>query len=187
MSLKAETLIETPAEQASLDALRKATGETDGVMERHCLRCFRLCELLAQKNNADLDREVALCASILHDIGLYDQFSHGGVYTEEGGEVARRIAGEHGWEARRAELCAQACAMHHSVKSQWELGAEVEVLRLADRIEVWGGVSRGGLSRAEIKGVFAEARRDGFYRGLAQIVGPNLRSRPVNTLKIFKP
>ena len=185
MSLKADALVQTDAEKASLAALRDATGETDGVMERHTVRCFLLSQLLAEKHDAGLDREVTLCASILHDIGLYDKVSDGGVYTDEGGEFARRLALEHGWEARRAELCATACANHHAVRPQWEQGAEVEVLRLADRIEVLGGFSRGGLTGAQVEGVFEQVSRDGFYRGLLHVVGPSLRSRPLETARIF--
>jgi len=187
MTVSADSLVETPAEKASLDALRDATGELDGAMERHCLRCFLLCELLAERHSTDLDREVMLCAAILHDIGLYDAVSDGGVYTDEGGEFARALADTHDWEARRADLCAEACAKHHSVKAQWDLGAEVEVLRLADRIEVTAGLSRGGLSRSQIKGVFSEVSRDGFYSALAHVVGPELRKRPLQMPKIFKP
>jgi HD domain len=186
-SLQADTLIETHAEVASLAALREATGETDGVMERHCIRCFLLCELLAEKHNADLDREVALCAAFLHDIGLYDSVSEGGVYTDEGGEFARKLGLAHGWEPNRADLCAEACAKHHSIRTQWEQGAEVETLRLADRIEVSGGLSRGGLGRDQIKGVFAKVSREGFYGGLAHIVAPNLMRRPIQIAKVFKP
>ena len=186
--LHAETLVETPAEIASLAALRDATGETDGVMERHCLRCFLLCELLAEKHNADLDREVMLCAAFLHDIGLYDKVSEGGVYTDEGGEFARKLGLEHGWDERRADLCAEACANHHAVRSQWEQGAEVETLRLADRIEVSGGLSRGGLSRDADQGRL----RRGPARRLLRRARPRrlartsarARSRP---LRIFKP
>jgi HD superfamily phosphodiesterase len=185
MAAQGDTLVQTAVEVEALTALREATGETDGTMERHTLRCFLLCNLLAEKHNADLDREVMLVASILHDIGLYDAVSEGGVYTDEGGEFARKLCLKHGWDERRADLCAAACANHHAIRSQWELGAEVEVLRLADRIEVSGGLSRGGLSRDQIKGVFEEVPRDGFYGGLAHIVWPSLRSRPLQTLRIF--
>src|SRR5687768_5276088 len=181
---RADELAQTPAEKASLAALRDATGETDGIMERHTVRCFLLCELLDRQNNADLDREVTLCASFLHDIGLYDKVSEGGVYTDEGGAFARELGREHGWDERRADLCAEACARHHSVRKQWEQGAEVECLRLADRIEVSGGLSRAGLSGGQIKAVFSDAPRDGFYGGIARVLWPNLRSRPLKTARI---
>lgn len=186
MTLRAETLVETPAESASLAALRNAAGESDGVMERHCLRCFRLCEHLAKRHGTTVDREVMLCAALLHDIGLYEVVSHGGVYTEEGADEARRITSEHDWEARRGNLCAEACARHHSLKRQWVAGAEVEFLRLADRIEVSGGLSRAGLSRVQIKDVFSEVSREGFYAGLARLVGPELAKRPLTFVAAFR-
>jgi HD domain len=183
----AESLVRTDAERRSLAALRDATRETDGVMERHCARCFLLCEELAAVHNADLDREVALCAALLHDIGVYDSVTHGGVYTEESAGVARRLGAEAGWDERRATLCADACAKHHSPRSKWELGPEVELMRLSDWIEVSGGVLRGGLSREQIRRVNAAAPRDGFYSGLAGILWHVLRKRPQTLPSIFKP
>lgn len=183
----AEALARTPAEVRSLAALRAATGEVDGTMERHCLRCFELSKRIAAKRGAELDLEVMLCAAILHDIGLYEAVSDGGVYTDEGAELARKIGLEAGWDQARSDLCAEACARHHSITSKWESGAEVETLRLADRIEVSGGLSRGGLSRQEIKEAFDMYPRDGFYRGLLTVVGPSLLHRPLTLPKIFKP
>ena len=187
MSLVVESLITTDAERRALELLRDAAEEVDGVMERHCVRCFLLCEELAARHNADLDREVVLCAAFLHDIGLYDSITDGGVYTEEGAGVARELAADFGWDERRASLCADACAYHHSIRSKWELGPEVELLRLADRIEVSGGLVRSGLSREQIRKVNEAAPRDGFYGGLAHAVWPVLRSRPLTLPRIFKP
>ncbi|MDQ3572701.1 MAG: HD domain-containing protein [Actinomycetota bacterium] len=183
----AEALCKTPAEVRSLTALRAASGEVDGVMERHCMRCFELCQRIASRKGVVLDLEVMLCAAILHDIGLYNSVSDGGVYTEEGAALARKIGLESGWDHARADLCAEACARHHSLTSKWESGAEVEALRLADRIEVSGGLSRAGLSRSEVEEVFAMYPRAGFYGGLAQLVGPTLRHRPWTMPRIFKP
>ena len=187
MSVVAEGLITTDAERGALERLRDASGETDGVMERHCVRCFLLCEELAARHHADLDREVSLCAAFLHDIGLYDSITHGGVYTEEGADVARELGAEAGWDERRTTLCANACAYHHALRAKWELGAEVELLRLADRIEVSGGLVRSGLDRAQIRKVNEAAPRDGFYSGLVHVVWPVLRSRPLTLPRIFKP
>ena len=78
------------------------------------VRCFLLVELLAEKHRLDLDREVVLCASLLHDIGLYPAVSHGGVYTDEGGELRPRLVREAGAGDERARLCADACAYHHA-------------------------------------------------------------------------
>jgi HD domain len=183
----AESLVRTDAERRALAALREAAAESDGVMERHCVRCFLLCERLARRRDADVDREVLLCAAFLHDIGLYDSITHGGVYTEEGAEVASRLALEAGWDEGRARLCADACRYHHSVRSKADFGAEVELMRLADRIEVTGGLIRSGLGRDQLREVNDAAPRDGFYRGLAGVVWPVLRKRPLTLPAVFKP
>lgn len=187
MAPLADSLATTDAETRALRALREASGETDGVMERHCVRCFLLCEKLARREGHELDREVTLCAALLHDIGVYESVTHGGVYTEEGAEVARGLALDAGWDERRAALCADACAYHHSVRSKREHGFEVEAMRLADRIEVFGGLFKSGLTREQIREVSAAAPRDGFYRGLLHVVWPLVRTRPRTLPSVFKP
>ena len=183
----ADELVETDAEREALRALRDATAKTDEMMERHGVRCFLLSEKLAAKAGERLDREVILCASLVHDIGLYDAASEGGVYTEESAAVARRIGEEAGWDDRRTELCAEACARHHALRAQRGFPAEVECLRLADRIEVSGGFLRSGLSRAEIGEVFNAVPRDGVYRKLARDLWPVVRDRPRTLPRVFSP
>jgi hypothetical protein len=73
------------------------------------------------------------------------------------------------------------------MRSKWELGAEVETLRLADRIEVSGGIFKSGLRRDDLREINEAAPRDGFYRGLVHVVWPALRSRPLTIPRIFKP
>jgi HD superfamily phosphodiesterase len=55
-------------------------------MERHGLRMFLIPDRLATTRKTKVDREVLLIAGLLHDVGLYDAASHGGVYVREGAE-----------------------------------------------------------------------------------------------------
>jgi hypothetical protein len=183
----AETLATTPLERLFLDRLRDASGEADGVMERHGARCFLLVERLADRRGVAIDREVALCAALVHDIGIYPSLSRGGVYTVESGEFAANLFTEAGAEPERARLCADACAFHHARRSQWQRGAEVELLRLADRVEVSGGLARAGLTRDDVAEVFASASRRGFYSSIGLLALRALRDRPRTMLRIFDP
>ena len=186
MTPLADELVRSPLERRFLDELRAASGEVDGPMERHGVRCFMFAELLAERRGREFDREVVLCAAFIHDAGLYDSISRGGVYTDEGGLFAELLFEEAGEPAERARLVRDACAYHHAVRDQSARGFEVELLRLADRIEVSGGLLRSGLSRGEVDVVFGQVSRKGFYSGVAGLLGHALRERPLTLPRIFK-
>ena len=139
-----EQLAMSSAESEALERLRGATGGADGPMERHCLRCRQIGAELARRRGWVIDGEVLTVAAILHDIGIYPSVTHGGVYTAEGAELARELLPRHGWSAERVELCAQAIDRHHDVRRQRARGAEVETLRLADLVELSGGLTAAG-------------------------------------------
>jgi HD domain len=185
-SVVALDLVRTPLERRFLDLVREASGELDGAMERHCLRCFLLVERLAARRGLELDREVALCAALAHDVGIYPSLSAGGVYTDEGGELAARMFREADADGDRARLVADACAFHHALRPQWRRGAEVELLRRADQIEVFGGVVRHGLERDEVREVFAAVPRHGFYAEIGRLAVRAARDRPTTLPRIFK-
>ena len=182
----ADELVSTGLERAFLEQLRKASGEVDGPMERHGVRCFLLIERLAVRRGVEIDREVGLCAALVHDIGLYDTISSGGFYTHVGAEFAAGLFGEPGAAPRRIQLVADACAFHHALRDQSSRGTEVEFLRLADRIEVSGGLVPSGLSRGEVREVFAQVSRAGFYRGVATLLRHAARLRPTTLPQIFR-
>jgi HD superfamily phosphodiesterase len=82
--------VSTEAEAAALKALRAATGETDGGMERHTMRQYLIAERIADMRGISYDRELLLCASFLHDSGLYGPASTGDVYIKDSARYARR-------------------------------------------------------------------------------------------------
>lgn len=175
----------TDAERYALSELRRVTGGSGGVMEHHALRIALLCDRLAAKRGVKVDAEVVNVAALLHDIGLYDGPSRGGVYTRDGALFARELLDGFGWSAARVDLCAEAIDRHHELRSQAKRGEEVEIVRLADRVDVGGGLVRAGLSREEVRTVMAAVPRAGLYRHIGGLVGGALRTRPLSLPKIF--
>ncbi len=186
MTPVADELVQTELERRCLTELRAASGEVDGPMERHCVRCFLFVERLAERRALAIDREVCLSAALLHDIGLYDSVSHGGVYTDEGGALAERLFTQAGVGPARARLAADACTYHHALRDQSKRGAEVELMRLADRLELSGGLLRSGLSGEDVRSIFGRVSRAGVYGTIAGLVGHALRERPLSVPRIFK-
>jgi HD domain-containing protein len=180
-----EQLINTDAEREALRRLRVATGESDGPMERHCLRVRAIASEIAERRRWSIDGEVLTIAAILHDIGLYPDVARGGVYTAEGAALAREIVTPYGWSEDRIELCAAAIDRHHDVRRQLARGTEVEAIRLADLVDVAGGLPLFGLDRAWLSDLQAAVPRRGFTRELARELGRNVRARPLTLPRIF--
>jgi putative nucleotidyltransferase with HDIG domain len=180
-----DQLADTDAARDALGALRRATGERDGAMERHCLRVRYIAEKLAEQRGWPLDAELLTVAALLHDIGLYPDVAHGGVYTAEGAALAQQMLPQHGWTSERVDRCAAAIDRHHDLRSQRALGPEVETLRLADLVELSGGLLRFGLDREWLGELNRAVPRSGLVGELVREVGRALRERPLTVPQIF--
>jgi len=185
--LLADDIVETADERDALAAVRDVTGERDGPFERHGIRCFLLAEELAAERSLSVDRELLLIAGLLHDIGLYPAASRGGVYVTDGKEFARDLlAGRPGWaDEERLTRCLLAIERHHELRSQWDAGVEVEVLRRVDLTEVSSALVRWGIDRSRIQAINAAVPRDGFYRAVGGLLGHALVERPLTIPRIF--
>jgi predicted hydrolase (HD superfamily) len=182
----AEDLVRTDSERAALARLREITGETRGPMERHGLRVFLIADRLATAREATVDREVLLIAGLLHDIGLYDEASHGGVYVREGAEFTADLLTKQGWDQDRIRLCFDAIERHHELRSQWQLGTEVELIRRADLVDLTSGLVRFELSREWLRDLFRSVPRDGTYATIGREVANQLIHRPLKFAQIFR-
>jgi HD domain-containing protein len=181
----ADEAVRTGAEQDALQAVRSASAETSGPMERHCLRVFRISCKLADRRGLTVDREVLLVAALIHDLGLYDSISRGGVYVKDGAEYAAELLAKHGWDETRISLCADSIERHHEIRPQWKRGDEVELLRRADMVDLSSGLIAFGLPRPWLRELFREIPRDGAYREVGRLVGHALRERPLTMARIF--
>lgn len=180
-----DELARTSAALDALQQLRAVTGGVAGPMERHCLRVRHIAAALAQRRGWAVDAELLTVAAILHDIGLYPGASRGGVYTADGAALAREMLPAHGWSADRIERCAAAIDRHHELRRQLRLGGEVEALRLADLVDVAGGVVAFGLDRRWLRALDRAVPRQGLLGELVREVGRVLRERPTTLPRVF--
>jgi putative nucleotidyltransferase with HDIG domain len=180
-----DELTVTPAGRDALGRLRAVAGRAGGPMERHCLRVRHIAAELARSRGWEVDGEVLTVAAILHDIGLYPGASRGGVYTADGAALAREMLAAHGWTAERAQRCAEAIDRHHELRNQLGRGGEVEALRLADRVELGGGLLTCGLDRGWLRELNQAVPRRGLLGELVREVGRALRERPLTVPRIF--
>jgi hypothetical protein len=184
---RADELAQTPAERASLDALRSASGETDGAMERHCVRQFLIAERLAEDGAQSVDRELLLCASFIHHAGLFPSVASHESYLVDGRRLFERTLEPFGWPPERMQRGLDAVEQHHALSSRWSWGAEVELMRRADLVDVSRGLVRFGLDRWWLRTLYRELPSSGFHRFLARETWRMARERPQTLPRIFAP
>jgi HD domain len=184
---RADELATTGAEGACLNALRAVTKSSDDPMERHCVRLFLIAERMAADREIEVDRELLLCASFIHDLGMYPAVSSGDVYLADSRRLGERTLAPFGWDARRMAKCLDAIEQHHARHSRWGWGAEVELIRRADLVEVTAGQLRFGLERDWIRRLFRELPRNRFYLFIALALLRMALTRPRNLPRIFQP
>lgn len=166
------------AARACLAELRARAGRDEGPIERHSVRVFLVMRELARRGGLDLDEEVALCAALLHDAGLYERAAGARFYLAHGREIARRVLAPFGWPAERRRLCLDAVELHHRLRPQWERGSEVELLRVADLVDATGGLVRAGLDRVWLRDLFRRIPRRGLY---PELLRHSVRGAPCMT------
>src|SRR3954451_21884444 len=172
----ADQLVSAEAEAAALRALRAATGETAGGMERHTMRQHLIAERMADTRGIAYDRELLLCASFLHDSGLYGPASSGDVYIKDSGRYARRTLEPLGWSEERLRTCVDACEQHHAFTARWGLPNEVELVRRSDLVEVLPELVRFGIPRSWLKRELWHAvPRAGFWAATLDVVRAHWR------------
>lgn len=161
-----------------LEALRNATRLSEGPVERHSARAFFIMEKLAEQASLEMDREVAACAAVLHDIGLYDAAARPRFYLRHGRVSADGIIGCFPWNDDRKKRCLEAIALHHRLTPQWDSGVEVELLRLADLVDASRGIVSLGLDRGWLRSLFTAIERKGLQR---ELLRHSLRGAPCMT------
>ena len=173
----------TPDAQLCLDALQAAEGGEGGPIERHSDRVFLLAERLA--GDREVDRELLRCAAWLHDIGLFDPPGVKDAYVTSGRHRTEELLRH--WEPERLRRCADAVELHHELRSQEAHGLEVELLRLADRVEVSQGLLTSGLPRAEVRAIRKQVPVRGFVPAVMRGLGRSAVRRPLSLWRIFRP
>ncbi len=135
-------------------------------------------ERLATQASIWIDREVAACAALLHEIGLYEPAASGRFYLRHGRDSAQEIIDAFSWSDERRRRCLDAIELHHRLRAQWNAGAEVELLRLADLVDASRGVVTVGLDRSWLRSLFRAIERRGLQR---ELLRHSLRGAPCMT------
>jgi hypothetical protein len=181
----ADAVSGTEAARACLSKLRELAGASDTPMERHCLRVYEIAVELGRRRGLELDLELLVCAAWLHDAGLYPGAATHDAYVRDGRRLAERLLAAEAWPQARLERLGDAIERHHELRPQFARGAEVELMRRADLVDVSQGLISFGLDREWLRALSRRVPRKGMFRDIGRLLAIAARERPLSLPSIF--
>ena len=165
-------------------ALRAATGETDGAMERHCVRQFLIAERLGSSEGFAKGRvrrrpRAAAVRGHAPRRRPVPQRDDGRTPTSRtaAGSAERTLA-PFGSPPRRLARCLDAVEQHHALPLAIGLGRRGRAHTPLGLADVTGGLIAFGLPRSWLRELFRSVPRTGLYRMLARRSAGCARERP---------
>jgi hypothetical protein len=132
-------LPDTPAVAQALQAMAEL-GHT-GVLQ-HSWRCHWWAMAFGAAGQHQVDEEVLLVASLMHDLGLADragaQASGCACFTGHSVDMAMRLTRQHGWTEARTQAVGEAITLHMNGHVDLAQGVEAHLLQQATACDVIG-------------------------------------------------
>ena len=146
-------------------------------LTNHAFRSHFLAVALADRDQIGFDTELLYVASLLHDVGLVEEFDTGACFEEDGAAAATRLASLEGWPPERADALAEAIRLHVATNVELGDGAEAFLLWHSTALDV-GGDRHGDVRAATVSAVLAAYPRLDFKEGFTELIADQAKRKP---------
>jgi hypothetical protein len=164
---------------------RKAASLVERVhsqaMLNHVHRTWWFAEFLGRKRELNYDRELVYLASILHDLGLTEEFAADQRFEVEGADAASRLVVADGYSKEKADLVWQAIALHSSLGIADRLRPEIALVCMGAHVDVMG-LFVDELSAQLIDDTLTLYPRMGFKAAFQQALAEVAKNKPHTTV-----
>jgi hypothetical protein len=165
-------------------AMEYARIHSEPYLFNHAMRSWLFAVSVAEQKNLVHDAEVLAVATLLHDVGLTEDFGGTLRFEVEGANAARKFAQAEGVDERRAQLIWDGVALNSTPSIA--LYKEIEVSLCTAGIGLdWGGFGYESLPSARITQVVDAFPRLDMKQRFARAVCCIVERRPATTYDNF--
>lgn len=150
----------------------------------HAMRSWLFAAIIAQLNQTAHDGEVLAVATILHDVGLAEDFDGPLRFEVEGANAARAFARDQGLDDRRAQLIWDGVALNSTPSIALHKETEVALSTMGIGLD-WGGFGYETLNEAQVAAVVDEFPRLEMKKQFTGAVCRIVETRPATTYDNF--
>ena len=150
-------------------------------MLHHLHRTWWFSEFIGKRRGLKYDRELLYLASIMHDLGLTEEFSADQRFEVDGADAASRFLIEHGYPEEKAEIVWDAIALHSSAGIADRKQPEVALLHFGAHVDVFG-LRLDEITPALVDETLALYPRIGMKAAFTEAVADVVRKKPHTAL-----
>ena len=166
-----------PDSAACQKALNLVKEVSPDFLLNHCLRSYAFGIAMAHRVKKPFDKEVFFLGSVMHDIGLVEQFDRGNTFEVDGALAARSFCLENQLGDTTADLVHEMVALHNSVGVAHRLDPEIALLHFgagADVVGLW----LPDIHKLTLEEVLSEYPRLNFNEGFAKLIADQIERKP---------
>ena len=161
-----------------------ARERSEPYLFNHAMRSWLFASIVAQRNQTVHDGEVLAVATILHDVGLAEEFNGPLRFEVEGANAARAFARDQDLDDRQARLIWDAVALNSTPSIALHKEAEVALSTMGIGLD-WGGWGYEALNETEIAAIVEEFPRLEMKKQFTRAVCHIVETRPATTYDNF--
>lgn len=176
--------VQVPDTPVISHAIEFARERTEPYLFNHSMRSWLFASIIAQRNQTAHDGEVLAVATILHDVGLAEEFNGPLRFEVEGAMAARAFARDHDLDDRRAQLIWDTVALNSTPSIALHKEAEVALSTMGIGLD-WGGWGYEALNETQVGAIVDEFPRLEMKKQFTRAVCHIVETRPVTTYDNF--
>lgn len=172
---------DTPVISRAIDFARE---RSEPYLFNHSMRSWLFASIIAQRNQTAHDGEVLAVATILHDVGLTEEFAGPLRFEVEGANAARAFARDQHLDDRQAQLVWDTVALNSTPSIALHKEAEVALSTMGIGLD-WGGWGYEALGENQIAAILEEFPRLEMKKQFTGAVCRIVETRPATTYDNF--
>ena len=165
-------------------AIEFARERTERYLFNHAMRSWLFAAMIAQRNQTMHDAEVLAVATILHDVGLAEDFNGPLRFEVEGANAARAFAREQNLDDRRVQLIWDTVALNSTPSIALHKEVEVALSTMGIGLD-WGGWGYDAIDQIQLAAILEEFPRLEMKKQFTHAVCRIVQTRPDTTYDNF--
>lgn len=160
-------------------AMELARDHSPAFLFNHSMRTFAFGRDAGGLQGAQFDEEMLFLGSVLHDLGLVEEFYGDSRFEIDGADAAADFLSKRGYPERKIAVIWDAIAMHSTLELPQRKQPEIALVQLGAGVDV-GAIPRSMVTPETIEIVLSEFPRLGFKEAFLAAMGQVARRKPMS-------